>query len=88
MAASLSELLKKMLEINGSDLHITTNSPPQIRVDGSLRPLDMPPLTASGANPAEALAQVQRLYQQAMEHLRQAMQRFVAGETGYKMPPA
>lgn len=47
MAASLSELLKKMLEINGSDLHITTNSPPQIRVDGSLRPLDMPPMTAS-----------------------------------------
>ena len=46
MALSLSELLKKMLEINGSDLHITTNSPPQIRVDGSLRPLDMPPLTA------------------------------------------
>ncbi|MSO19423.1 MAG: type IV pilus twitching motility protein PilT [Acidobacteria bacterium] len=47
MAASLSELLKKMIEINGSDLHITTNSPPQIRVDGSLRPLDMPPMTAS-----------------------------------------
>ena len=47
MAASLSELLKKMLEINGSDLHITTNSPPQIRVDGALRPLDMPPMTAS-----------------------------------------
>jgi twitching motility protein PilT len=35
-----------MLEMNGSDLHITTNSPPQIRVDGSLRPLDMPPLSA------------------------------------------
>jgi len=46
MALSLSELLKKMMEIGGSDLHITTNSPPQIRVDGSLRPLDMPPLTA------------------------------------------
>jgi twitching motility protein PilT len=47
MAVSLSELLKKMLEMNGSDLHITTNSPPQIRVDGSLRPLDMPPMTAA-----------------------------------------
>ena len=47
MAISLSELLKKMLEMNGSDLHITTNSPPQIRVDGSLRPLDMPPMTAA-----------------------------------------
>jgi len=46
MAVSLSDLLEKMLEMNGSDLHITTNSPPQIRVDGSLRPLDMPPFTA------------------------------------------
>ena len=47
MAVTLSELLKKLLEMNGSDLHITTNSPPQIRVDGHLHPLDMPPMTAS-----------------------------------------
>ena len=47
MAASLNELLKKMLEMNGSDLHITTNSPPQVRVHGHLHPLDMPPMTAS-----------------------------------------
>jgi AMP nucleosidase len=32
-------------------------------------------------NPDQALAQVQRLYQQSVEHLREAMQRFVAGET-------
>ncbi|MGB7922211.1 MAG: type IV pilus twitching motility protein PilT [Pyrinomonadaceae bacterium] len=37
---SLSELLKKLAELGGSDLHITTNSPPQVRVDGHLRPLD------------------------------------------------
>ena len=47
MAISLSELLKKLLEMNGSDLHITTNSPPQIRVDGHLHPLDMPPMSAA-----------------------------------------
>ena len=47
MPLSLSDLLKKLLEMNGSDLHITTNSPPQIRVDGALRPLDMPPMTPS-----------------------------------------
>ncbi len=47
MAVTLSELLKKMLEMSGSDLHITTNSPPQIRVHGHLTPLDMPPLTAA-----------------------------------------
>src|ERR1700745_2867412 len=47
MNVSLSDLLKKMMEMNGSDLHITTNSPPQIRVHGHLQPLDMPPLTPS-----------------------------------------
>ena len=47
MAVSLNDLLKKMLEMNGSDLHITTNSPPQIRVHGHLQPLDMPPLNPS-----------------------------------------
>src|SRR5688572_1729196 len=35
-----------MTEMSGTDLHVTTNSPPQIRVDGKLRPLDLPPLTA------------------------------------------
>jgi twitching motility protein PilT len=43
---TLSELLKKMLEMGGSDLHISTNTAPRIRVHGKLRPLDMPPLTA------------------------------------------
>ncbi|HQR37095.1 MAG TPA: type IV pilus twitching motility protein PilT, partial [Blastocatellia bacterium] len=42
---TLSELLKKMIELGGSDLHITTNSPPQVRVDGLLRPLDYPEMT-------------------------------------------
>jgi twitching motility protein PilT len=37
---SLSELLRKLSERRGSDLHITTGSPPQIRVDGHLRALD------------------------------------------------
>src|SRR5512141_1467010 len=47
MAASLSDLLKKMVEMGGSDLHITTNTPPQIRLHGHLQPLDMPPLAAA-----------------------------------------
>ena len=37
---SLSELLRKLAELGGSDLHITTGSPPQVRVDGHLRPLE------------------------------------------------
>jgi twitching motility protein PilT len=38
--ATLPELLQKVVEIHGSDLHITTNTPPQIRVDGHLRRLE------------------------------------------------
>ncbi len=37
---TLSELLKKLSEFGGSDLHLTTNTPPQIRVDGHLRQLE------------------------------------------------
>ncbi len=37
---TLSELLKKMTELGGSDLHVTTNTPPQVRIDGHLRPLE------------------------------------------------
>jgi twitching motility protein PilT len=37
---TLSELLRKLDEMHGSDLHITTGSAPQIRVDGHLRPLE------------------------------------------------
>src|SRR5215204_3627830 len=42
--ATLPELLKTLVDNNGSDLHITTNTPPQIRVHGHLHPLDLPML--------------------------------------------
>jgi twitching motility protein PilT len=42
--ATLPELLKTMVEHEGSDLHIATNTPPQIRVHGHLRRLDLPDL--------------------------------------------
>src|SRR4030095_1535167 len=45
MPPTLNQLLKSMVEQGGSDLHITTNSPPQVRVDGHLKPLNLPPLT-------------------------------------------
>jgi twitching motility protein PilT len=42
---SLTELLKRMADLHGSDLHITTNSPPRIRVHGELEPCeDLPAL--------------------------------------------
>jgi len=43
--ATLPELLKTTVEMNGSDLHIATSSPPQIRVHGHLQRLQMPDLT-------------------------------------------
>jgi len=46
MSVSLHQLLKTMVERGGTDLHVTTNSPPIIRIDGTLVPLNLPPLTA------------------------------------------
>lgn len=43
--ATLYDLLKIMIEKGASDLHITTGSPPRVRVDGRLIPLDHPQLT-------------------------------------------
>jgi twitching motility protein PilT len=43
--ANLHQLLKELIDKGGSDLHITTNSPPQIRVDGKLEPMDLPALS-------------------------------------------
>jgi len=45
--ATLPELLKTTVDLDGSDLHITTNTPPQVRVHGKLRRLDLPVLTAA-----------------------------------------
>ncbi|MEJ2367937.1 MAG: type IV pilus twitching motility protein PilT [Acidobacteriota bacterium] len=48
MALSIHQLLKFMVESEGSDLHVTTNSPPQIRVHGKLRPIEgTKPLSAT-----------------------------------------
>jgi twitching motility protein PilT len=43
--ATLPELLKTTVDMLGSDLHVTSNSPPQIRVHGDLQRLPMPELT-------------------------------------------
>ena len=41
---TIHQLLKVMIDRGASDLHITTGSPPQLRIDGSLVPLKTPPL--------------------------------------------
>ena len=47
-APKLTELLEKLIKRNGSDLHITTNTQPRMRINGDLEPLpDYPILTAA-----------------------------------------
>ncbi|HEY5649481.1 MAG TPA: type IV pilus twitching motility protein PilT [Nitrospiria bacterium] len=43
--ANLYQLLQTMIEKGASDLHITTGTPPQIRVNGELVPMNLPQLT-------------------------------------------
>jgi twitching motility protein PilT len=45
--ATLPELLQKVVELQGSDLHITTDTPPQIRVHGHLERVEGPAMTAA-----------------------------------------
>jgi len=44
---NIQDFLQLMLEAGASDLHITQESPPLIRVHGELKPLAYPPLTAT-----------------------------------------
>jgi twitching motility protein PilT len=44
---TLPDLLKETVDLGGSDLHLTTNTPPQVRVHGHLRRLDGADLTPS-----------------------------------------
>lgn len=45
MVVEISELLEKLVKQGGSDLHISSNLPPAIRVDGKLKRLDYAPLS-------------------------------------------
>lgn len=61
---TLPELLKKMIELGGSDLHLSTNSPPQVRVHGHLKTLDgYSPLT-----PAETKSLAYSVLTDAQKH--------------------
>jgi twitching motility protein PilT len=63
MSVTLQQLLKTMVEQGASDLHVTTNSPPQIRIDGDLIPLQLPPLS-----PAESKALVYSILSDQQKH--------------------
>jgi twitching motility protein PilT len=42
---SLTNLLQKLIQLKGSDLHISASSPPRVRLSGRLVPLEMRPLS-------------------------------------------
>ena len=44
---SMHVLLKTMVEQGASDLHLTTGSPPQLRIDGHMTPLKLPPMQSA-----------------------------------------
>ncbi len=44
--ANMHQFLKAMIEKGASDLHITTGTAPQLRIDGTLHPLKVPPLSS------------------------------------------
>lgn len=45
MPPTLHQLLKAMIDKGASDLHVTTGSPPQLRIDGDLVPLRTEPMS-------------------------------------------
>lgn len=62
--ATLYDLLKAMIEKNASDLHITTGSPPRLRIDGKLEEyIDHPQLT-----PADTKALCYSILTDAQKH--------------------
>jgi len=61
--ATLYDLLRMMIERGASDLHITTGSPPRLRVDGKLIPIDHPSLT-----PADTKALCYSILTDAQKH--------------------
>ena len=61
--AALYDLLKMMVEMGGSDLHITTGSSPRLRIDGKLVSIDHPTLS-----PADTKALCYSVLTDAQKH--------------------
>lgn len=43
---NINVLIEQMIETKGSDIHLRAGSPPYLRIDGELKPLDLPSLSA------------------------------------------
>ncbi len=63
MSLTLVDLLKMMIDQDGTDLHITTGAPPTIRVNGALIRLNFPPLS-----PAETKRVIYAILTDSQKH--------------------
>ncbi len=63
MSLTMHQLLKTLVDQGGTDLHVTTNSPPQIRIDGKMVSLQVPPL-----GPAETKSLIYGVLTDAQKH--------------------
>jgi len=63
MAVTMHQLLKTLVDQGGTDLHVTTNSAPQIRVHGKMVPLQTEPL-----KPAETKNVIYSVLTDAQKH--------------------
>jgi twitching motility protein PilT len=63
MPTSLNALLKSVVERGGTDLHVTTNSAPQVRIDGVLRPLE-----ESSLSPTETKQMIYSILTDTQKH--------------------
>jgi twitching motility protein PilT len=61
---TLTELLKRMVDSGGSDLHLTANSPPRLRIHGELKPCEDLPVLA----PADTKALAYSVLTDAQKH--------------------
>jgi len=61
--STLYQMLQQMIEKGASDLHITTGSPPQMRLHGHLTPMNYPPL-----GPAETKQLIYSVLTDAQKH--------------------
>jgi twitching motility protein PilT len=74
----LKRLLHALAQYHGSDLHLQAESPPTVRVNGLLAPLQAPPLTAEDI--ADTLSQV------STEAQRARLERDRSADFGYLVP--
>ena len=63
MRVTMHQLLKTLVDQGGTDLHVTTNSAPQIRVHGKMVPLQTPPMS-----PAETKNVIYSVLTDAQKH--------------------